>query len=108
MLASQQVISSMVLLSHTSFKLIPIIYLSSINRLVSLLNGVPCEMLNEVIYTPTHIHIHNTYTHNSCEYRSSKDHSHFYRGADKSLARPGRKARQGRARFQQNRDASCH
>ena len=36
-----------------------------------------------------------------------------YRGADKSLARPGRKetrseAFQGRARFQQHRDASCH
>ena len=35
-----------------------------------------------------------------------------YRGADKSLARPGRKqARKhvkGRARFQQHRDASCH
>ena len=36
----------------------------------------------------------------------------LYRGADKSLARPGRKksseACQGRARFQQHRDASCH
>ena len=36
----------------------------------------------------------------------------MYRGADKSLARPGREtsseARQGRARFQQHRDASCH
>ena len=35
-----------------------------------------------------------------------------YRGADKSLARPGRKQarkpRQGRARFQQHRDASCY
>jgi len=36
----------------------------------------------------------------------------LYRGADKSLARPGRKeARKHvrrRARFQQHRDASCH
>ena len=36
----------------------------------------------------------------------------LYRGADKSLARPGRRqARKhvkGRARFQQHRDASCH
>jgi len=35
-----------------------------------------------------------------------------YRGADKSLARPGREtnseACQGGARFQQHRDASCH
>jgi len=35
-----------------------------------------------------------------------------YRGADKSLARPGMRqaleACQGCARFQQNRDASCH
>ena len=36
----------------------------------------------------------------------------FYRGADKSLARPGKKTNseeyQGRARYQQHRDASCH
>jgi len=36
----------------------------------------------------------------------------MYRGADKSLARPGREtsseACQGRGRCQQHRDASCH
>ena len=38
--------------------------------------------------------------------------SSTYRGADKSLARPGRKQAgkqvRGRARFQQHRDASCY
>ena len=39
-------------------------------------------------------------------------HPVYYHGADKSLARPGRKQAwkhiRRRARFQQHRDASCH
>ena len=43
---------------------------------------------------------------------TNEDFDAFNRGADKALARPGREtsseACQGRARFQQHRDASCH
>jgi len=49
----------MVLLSYTSFKIIPMIYLNSINRLVSLLGmkDFPCEIRNEVLYIYI-IHMH--------------------------------------------------
>jgi hypothetical protein len=41
----------MQLLSHMRLKIIPIVYFNSIDRLVPLLgmNGVPCEMRNEVL-----------------------------------------------------------